>query len=94
MTKYNRLVGMAAENDWQNKLKKEISERDILFLCWSRFASESKWVDAEWRYALENKGINAIEPIPLDLADRCPPPPELRGKSFNDKLLFIINYDA
>ena len=81
-------------DDWQNKLKKEISERDILFLCWSRFASESKWVDAEWRYALENKGINAIEPIPLDLADRCPPPPELRGKSFNDKLLFIINYDA
>ena len=80
--------------DWENALKREIENRDILFLCWSRFARESKWVEAEWKYALQNKGINSIEPIPIESPDVCPPPTELQNKHFNDKMLYIINYNV
>ncbi len=75
---------------WENALKKEIENRDVLFLCWSEAASKSKWVDMEWRYALSFKGEEAIEPIPIDSPDICPPPTELQGKHFNDKMLYII----
>lgn len=75
---------------WEEALKSEIENRDVLFLCWSKYARESKWVDMEWRYALESKGEESIEPIPIDSPDICPPPVELQQKHFNDKMLFII----
>lgn len=78
-------------DDWELALHEEIKRRDVLFLCWSHFAQESKWVDAEWRYALELKGADSIEPIPIESPDICPPPVELKYKHFNDKLLYIIN---
>ena len=78
-------------DDWESTLWTEIDKRDILFLCWSHFAKESKWVDAEWRYALNNKGVDCIEPVPIESPDVCPPPEELARKHFNDKLLYIIN---
>ena len=77
--------------DWEKALQHEIEQRDILFLCWSHFARQSKWVDAEWRYALSHKGIECIEPIPIEPPGVCPPPDELKSKHFNDKLLYIIN---
>lgn len=77
--------------DWEKALHHEIEARDILFLCWSHFARQSKWVDAEWRYALSHKGIECIEPIPIEPPGICPPPDELKSKHFNDKLLYIIN---
>lgn len=75
---------------WEEALKSEIENRDVLFLCWSKYARESKWVDMEWRYALKSKGEDSIEPIPIDSPDICPPPVELQQKHFNDKMLFII----
>ncbi len=76
---------------WQRTLQNEIDRRDVLFLCWSRHARDSRWVDAEWRYALERKGEEGIEPVPIESPDVCPPPDELSHKHFNDKLLYIIN---
>ena len=75
---------------WEEALKSENENRDVLFLCWSKYARDSKWVDMEWRYALESKGEESIEPIPIDSPDVCPPPIELQQKHFNDKMLFII----
>lgn len=72
----------------------EIDKRDVLFLCWSKSVRDSKWVDAEWRYALEQKGPECIEPVPIDPPGICPPPEELSRKYFNDKLLYIINSDS
>ena len=57
---------------------------------WSRAARESQWVDREWRYAMSNKGIECIEPIPIDPPDRCPPPAELSSKCFRDRELLYI----
>ncbi len=76
---------------WEPRLYREIEDRDILFLCWSLAARQSKYVEAEWHYALKQKGIDCIEPIPIDAPDKCPPPPELQALHFNDKLLYIIN---
>ena len=69
---------------WEDVLKKEIDERDVLYLFWSHFASESEWVNMEWRYALEKKGIDFIEPVPIESPENCPPPKELNIKHFND----------
>ncbi len=73
--------------NWENTIRREIEKRDVLFLCWSNFARDSKWVETEWRYALSNKGIDSIEPIPLVSPTECPPPKELGSKHFNDKAL-------
>lgn len=81
-------------DDWERVLHQEIEKRDILFLCWSHFARDSKWVDAEWRYALAQKGAEFIEPVPIEPPDICPPPKELNHKHFNDKLLYIINANS
>lgn len=75
--------------DWEQALHREIERCDVLFLFWSRFASESKWVETEWRYALEKKGADCIDPVPVELPV-YPPPKELNHKHFNDKLLYII----
>lgn len=80
-------------DDWERTLWHEIDKRDVLFLCWSKSARESQWVDAEWRYALKQKGPECIEPVPIDPPGICPPPEELSSKHFNDKLLYIINSD-
>lgn len=77
-------------DDWQQKIRHEIVSRDVLFLCWSENAKRSPWVENEWRYALEQKGLEAIEPIPLVPPAKCPPPQELNSKHFNDKALFYI----
>ena len=78
-------------DDWESALWHEIDKRDVLFLCWSKSARDSQWVDAEWRYALKQKGSECIEPVPIDPPEVCPPPIELNKKHFNDKLLYIIN---
>lgn len=80
-------------DDWEKALYREIDQRDVLYLCWSHYAKESKWVDAEWRFALDRKGVDCIEPIPIEPPSLCPPPHELQKKHFNDKLLYIINSD-
>ena len=76
---------------WEQRLYREIEERDVLFLCWSKNAKASEWVEREWRYALKTKGIDGIEPIPLEPPQICPPPNELSAKHFNDTLLLYKN---
>ena len=77
--------------DWKPALMREVENRDVLYLCWSRAARASEYVDLEWRHALETKGIDYIEPIPLEPPSVCPPPEELKAKHFNDILLFLLD---
>lgn len=76
--------------DWQSKLQNEIDKRDVFYLCWSKAAKESKWVEFEWRYALEKKGEEWIEPLPIDPTELCEPPKELGKKHFNDKMVYLV----
>ena len=78
--------------NWEKTLYNEIEKRDVLYLCWSHFAKNSEWVDKEWRYAYAQKGIDGIEPIPIELPEYCPPPQELSGKHWNDRLLYLMDH--
>lgn len=72
---------------WEKVLKSEIEKRDILFLCWSKNARNSIWVEKEWKYALACNGLDSIEPVPLISPKECPPPEELQSKHFFDRVL-------
>ncbi|MGN0268480.1 MAG: TIR domain-containing protein [Lachnospiraceae bacterium] len=80
--------------NWENTIHEEIGQRDILYLFWSNYAKQSKWVNTEWRYAYSINGEDGIEPIPLEPAWECPPPEELKNKHFNDNLLYLINQNT
>jgi molecular chaperone DnaK len=72
---------------WQDMLRQEILGRDVLYLFWSRAASESKWVDWEWRCAYREKGLDFIDPVPLISPDEVRPPGELADLHFDDWVL-------
>lgn len=74
---------------WQNRLEEEIVTRDIFYLFWSVAARASSWVDWEWRTAMRTKGLDHIEPVPLDSPNKAPPPPELAKLHFNEWTLFF-----
>lgn len=84
------VMSLRTGQDWRQTLKEEIDGSDVLYLCWSRSASESKWVDFEWRCAFERLGPSGIEPVAIEPPELCPPPPELRDKHFNDPLVYIV----
>lgn len=77
--------------NWQDILYEEIRKRDVLYLRWSRYARESRWFNEERRCALKHHGSDHIDIVPPDQPERCAPPDELKGKYFNEKLLYIIN---
>lgn len=76
-------------DDWARVLYREIEERDVFYLCWSRNAKASEWVEREWRHAYETRGEGIIEPIALEHAKYCPPPEELKHKHFDDRMLYF-----
>lgn len=78
-------------SDWERTLYKNLDVCDTLFLCWSRWASVSPWVEKEWRYMLSSKGPDSIEPMPVEPSELCPPPKELSMKYFNNSLLYLAN---
>lgn len=69
---------------WEPKLYQEISQRDLFYLFWSKNAAASEWVKKELEFALTQKTIDYIEPIPLESPAVCAPPPSLMCKHFND----------
>ncbi len=75
---------------WEEELYRHIRTRDIFYLFWSSAARDSEWVAREWHYALNEKGLDFIHPIPLVSPDVVPPPEELRSKHFNDIILAVL----
>jgi tetratricopeptide (TPR) repeat protein len=70
---------------WRERLYEEIQKRDKFYLFWSKAASESKWVEREWRCALISRGIDFIDPVPLVDPSEVLPPQELADElHFND----------
>lgn len=69
---------------WKPTLSSEIVKRDVFLLFWSSRAMASKWVEWEWKTALQEKSIAAIQPHPLEPTDIAPPPPELCDLQFGN----------
>jgi len=84
------VVDLRSGQNWEQELKRRISKSDVFYLFWCRHAKGSEWVDKEWHWALEAKGKDFIDPIPLEAPDVAPPPQELTAKHFNDPLLAFI----
>jgi hypothetical protein len=77
---------------WQEQLEKHVPNKDVFFLFWSRHAARSIWVGREWRLALVTRGLDYIDPVPIEEPDLCPPPEELRQLHFRDKYIESIVY--
>lgn len=84
------VIGLRSAQYWETELSQRISAADIFYLFWCRHAKDSEWVAKEWRWALETKGLNFIDPVPLEGPEFAPPPHELAAKHFNDPLLAFI----
>jgi uncharacterized protein YegL len=76
---------------WEQELWKEIPSKDIFYLFWSDNARKSTWVEKEWRCALQTRGLDFIDPVPLVSPEKVPPPPELATKHFNDWILAFMS---
>jgi hypothetical protein len=77
---------------WEARLQQEILASDVFYLFWSKAAAESEWVSREWRFGLERKGLDFIDPVPLVSPRAAPPPPELSAKHFDDWELAFKSY--
>jgi hypothetical protein len=84
------IINLRSGQHWEQELVKHISDSDIFYLFWCRHAMNSEWVAKEWRSALEEKGDEFIDPVPLEAPDVAPPPVELAAKHFNDPHLAFI----
>jgi len=69
------------------EIQKRIPDKDVFYPFWSKPASKSKEVEREWKWALESKGVDFIDPVPLVNPHNVPPPRELKTKHFNDAYL-------
>ena len=69
---------------WKERLKQEIAARDVMYLFWSSAASRSEMVEWEWRWALHKRGLEFIDPVPLQPPSIVPPPAELASLHFSD----------
>ena len=79
-------------NRWREQLVRHVPTKDRFFLFWSPNALRSEWVDWEWRLALSRRGLDYIDPVPLDDPELCPPPTELSELHFGDRYLSSIGY--
>src|SRR6185295_5615012 len=54
------VISLRAGDDWHDRIRQEVIARDVFYLFWSKSASQSKWVDWEWRCALAERGLSTI----------------------------------
>jgi hypothetical protein len=81
-------------NPYPTSLLQQIDSSDVLYLFWSHHAKRSSWVEKEWRYGMERKGIEFIDPVPLVDPRKAPPPAELADRlHFDDWALASIEYE-
>lgn len=87
---FTDVTSLRSGDDWERKLYQMIARADVFYLFWCRHARQSAWVEKEWRCAFQAKGIDFIDPVPLESPDFAPPPPELSKKHFNEPILAYI----
>jgi molecular chaperone DnaK len=84
------VASLRSGQDWAQELMRVIPASDVFYLFWSEHAKRSEWVEREWRCALETRGLDFIDPVPLVSPELVPPPAELAAKHFNDWILAFI----
>ncbi len=69
---------------WESRLAEEVISKDVFYLFWSQSAAKSPWVRREWQHALANRGLQYIDPVPLETPEVAPAPAELAALHFAD----------
>jgi hypothetical protein len=87
------VLSLRAGSNWQESIANAIDSRDMFCLFWSKAASRSKWVQWEWKHALEFRGCEFIQPVPLVDPLIAPPPIELsQCLHFEDVNRIVLDY--
>lgn len=86
------IFSLRSGQNWQQKLEQHVPTKDTFYLFWSEPAARSEWVEREWRLALSERGLDYIDPVPLEEPDLIPPPQELKALHFSDAYLAYIKY--
>src|SRR5262249_11110863 len=60
------IIDLRSGSGWEDALYEQIDTSDCFFLFWSSNAAQSSWVEREWRYALKRRGLDFINPLPLE----------------------------
>ena len=77
---------------WEAELFNHVPTKDLFCLFWSVPASESRWVEMEWRCALGTRGLDYIHPVPRALFDeRFRRHRNCRGSTSSTPLLSCVN---
>jgi hypothetical protein len=82
-------LGLRTGARWEQQLRTEITARELFLLFWSAHAMHSEWVTWEWRTALTCKGLDAIQPHPLEPVSKAPPPNELAALHFGNAYVLV-----
>jgi hypothetical protein len=88
------VLSLRSGDKWEERIAEAIGQKDVFYLFWSRAASRSPWVEQEWRSALASRGLDFIDPVPLEPPHQAPPPPELASLHFNEWTLAYWQSDA
>ncbi len=84
------VLSLRTDADWKEKIADAIEVSDRFCLFWSKPASKSKWVEWEWRHALETRGCRFIQPVPLVSPRKVPPPPDLASCAHFEDIVRIV----
>jgi hypothetical protein len=87
------VFSLRSGQNWLNKLEEHVPTKDIFYLFWSKPAACSVWVEREWKLALQRRGMDYIDPVPLEDPENAPPPRKLSSLHFNDAYLAYITYE-
>lgn len=80
-------LDLRPNEDFKRQLERQIRERELFLLFWSRHAAASPWVRWEYQTALAGKALEAILPLPLEDPALAPPPPELAHLHLRDRFM-------
>ena len=84
------VISLRSGDNWEAELVKHIADADVFYLFWCHHAKASEWVSKEWQLALRAKGLDFIDPVPLESPQQAPPPKQLASKHFNAPVLAFI----
>jgi hypothetical protein len=80
-------VDLRSVTYFEYDLYSRIDAAGVFYLFWCRHAMVSGWVTREWGRALKSKGLDFIDPVPLESLESAPPPEELAARDFDRPLL-------
>lgn len=84
--------GLVMSEHWSEGLQRAILEKEVFLLFWSRNAEDSKEVRKEWEFALERKGLKAMQVHLLELIDPRTMPTPFNKLHLDSKWLRLMDH--